>query len=120
VEETLQKTTEFSALTTLDELYKKDLANKASGESANMTDVGVLTSSGQFLGSGVHSPSIRELDQKPKEVWLKCPLTKNHCDKAECSFWIVTYQRCCFVSIAKGLDILTQILDDRIPIELKT
>jgi hypothetical protein len=62
-----------------------------------------------------------KMTTKPNETWLKCPLTKNHCDKAECSFWIVTYQRCCFVSIAKGLDILTQILDDRIPMEhLKT
>jgi hypothetical protein len=79
-------------LSTLDEIYKKDIAK---------------------------DKIIQKDLEKPQEIWLKCPLTKNHCDKAECSLWIVTYQRCCFVSIAKALDIMTSILDDRLGEEPK-
>lgn len=73
-------------MTTLDEIYKKDLAKP---------------------------------QEKPKEIWLKCGFTGGLCNKDECGLWIVTYQRCCFVSIAKALDIMTSILDDRLGEEQK-
>lgn len=53
--------------------------------------------------------------EKPKEVhaFLRCPFGKDLCGKEECGLYILTYQRCCFVSIAKALDIITSIMDDR-------
>jgi len=104
-------------LTTLDELYKKDLQKKASDKSE------IIPKASAFSLKQLYCPEAkkdnRELEQKPKETWLKCGFTNALCNKEECSLWIVTYQRCCFVSIAKALDIISSILDDRLGEEQK-